>query len=104
MFKKHTITVLVVRVGMAPGFHSLRICARSCAFLGGTEQRRLLAAASSVLSQTNGRHSQVLVEVGTASFSNTVGSKIIRAFEISHVKKVIPNVVLLNKYLSSHDF
>ena len=34
---------------------------------------------------------------------NTVGSKIIRTVEIVHVKKLIPNAVLSNKYLSSHD-
>ena len=34
---------------------------------------------------------------------NTVGSKIIRALEISRVKKLMPNAVLMNKYLSSHD-
>ena len=34
----------------------------------------------------------------------TVGRKIIRVLEIIRVKKLIPNVVLWNKYLSSHDF
>ena len=35
--------------------------------------------------------------------TNTVGSKIIRALEIIRVKKLIHNIVLRNKYLSSHD-
>ena len=34
----------------------------------------------------------------------TVGSKIILALEIIRVKKLIPNAVLGNKYLSSLDF
>ena len=33
----------------------------------------------------------------------TVGSKIIRALEIIHVKKFVPNAVLWTKLLSSHD-
>ena len=33
----------------------------------------------------------------------TVDNKIIRAFEIIHVKKLIPNAILRNKYLSNHD-
>ena len=33
----------------------------------------------------------------------TVGRKINRALEISPVKKLIFNAILLNKYLSSHD-
>ena len=33
----------------------------------------------------------------------TVGSKIIRALEIIRVKKLMPNAVLWNKFLSSHD-
>ena len=34
---------------------------------------------------------------------STVDSKIIRALEISRVKKLISNAVLRNKYLSSHE-
>ena len=34
---------------------------------------------------------------------NTVGSKTIRALEISRVKNLVSNAILWNKYLSSHD-
>ena len=33
----------------------------------------------------------------------TIGSKIIRALQIIRDKKLIPNIVLCNKYFSSHD-
>ena len=33
----------------------------------------------------------------------TVGSKIIRAFEIIRVKKLMSNAILWNKYFSNHD-
>ena len=43
------------------------------------------------------RHNKLINAVSTA------GSKIIRTFEIIRVKKLIPNAVLWNKYLSNHD-
>ena len=35
--------------------------------------------------------------------TGTVGGKIIRALEIVHVRKLIPNAVLWKKHISNHD-